>query len=49
MSEEEEEDRDFVVDVIVSHHQRVPSQIQTINEMPLYPTEEVYKSNRLCF
>ncbi|GAB1609948.1 RNA helicase aquarius [Argonauta hians] len=32
---------DFLLELLISRHQRRPSQLETINEMPLYPTEQI--------
>ena len=34
-------DRDFLIELLISRHEKRESQLQEINEMPLYPTEEV--------
>jgi intron-binding protein aquarius len=34
-------DRDFLVELLISRHEKRESQLQEINEMPLYPTEEI--------
>ncbi|XP_069675214.1 RNA helicase aquarius [Periplaneta americana] len=34
-------DRDFLLELLVSRHERRASQLQALNEMPLYPTEEI--------
>ena len=34
-------DRSLLLEVLVTHHERRPSQLQVINDTPLYPTEEV--------
>lgn len=31
----------FLLEILVSHHQRRPSQLEELNSMPLYPTETV--------
>ncbi|XP_071509741.1 RNA helicase aquarius-like [Diadema antillarum] len=43
LDEEEETslDKSFLLDLMVSHHERRISQIQSLNETPLYPTEEI--------
>ncbi|XP_071955366.1 RNA helicase aquarius-like isoform X2 [Antedon mediterranea] len=43
LSEEEETtlERSFLLNLLVSRHERRPSQIQALNETPLYPTEEI--------
>ncbi|KAF2366652.1 Intron-binding protein aquarius N-terminal [Trinorchestia longiramus] len=35
------QDRNFLTDVLVERYQRRPSQLEAINRMPLYPTEEI--------
>ncbi|XP_054758837.2 RNA helicase aquarius-like [Lytechinus pictus] len=34
-------EKTFLLDLMVSHHERRISQIQSLNETPLYPTEEI--------
>ncbi|XP_040267292.1 RNA helicase aquarius [Bufo bufo] len=34
-------DREFLLDLLVSRHERRISQIQQLNQMPLYPTEKI--------
>ena len=34
-------DRDFLVELLIARHEKRDSQLQELNEMPLYPTEEV--------
>lgn len=34
-------DRDFLLELLVSRHERRASQLQALNEMPLYPTEDI--------
>lgn len=34
-------DRDFLIELLISRHEKRVSQLREINEMPLYPTEEV--------
>ncbi|KAK3748727.1 hypothetical protein QZH41_015674 [Actinostola sp. cb2023] len=36
-----EENRDFLLEMLISRHERRLSQIDAINEMPLYPTEQI--------
>ena len=35
------EDRDYLLDVLVEKFQKRPSQIEALNDTPLYPTEQV--------
>ena len=37
----EEYSREFLLELLVSRHEKRDSQLQELNEMPLYPTEEV--------
>ncbi|XP_030854514.1 RNA helicase aquarius isoform X2 [Strongylocentrotus purpuratus] len=39
--EETTVEKTFLLDLMVSHHERRISQIQSLNETPLYPTEEI--------
>ncbi len=32
---------EFLIELLVSRHERRPSQLEALNEMPLYPTEEI--------
>ena len=34
-------DSQLLLELLVSHHERRPSQLEAINDMPLYPTEEI--------
>ncbi|XP_063231396.1 RNA helicase aquarius [Bacillus rossius redtenbacheri] len=34
-------DREFLLELLVSRHERRASQLEALNEMPLYPTEEI--------
>ncbi|XP_023721856.1 RNA helicase aquarius [Cryptotermes secundus] len=34
-------DNDFLLELLVSRHERRASQLQALNEMPLYPTEDI--------
>ncbi|XP_049959812.1 RNA helicase aquarius [Schistocerca serialis cubense] len=34
-------DRNFLLELLVSRHERRASQLEALNEMPLYPTEEI--------
>ncbi|KHJ41012.1 Intron-binding protein aquarius family protein [Trichuris suis] len=35
------EDKAFYLEVLVTNHEKYPSQLESINNMPLYPTEEI--------
>ncbi|EDO34933.1 predicted protein [Nematostella vectensis] len=37
----QEEDREFLLEMLVSRHEKRLSQIDAINDMPLYPTEQI--------
>ncbi|TRZ02669.1 hypothetical protein DNTS_024402 [Danionella cerebrum] len=39
--EESPYDKDFLLELLVSHHERRISQIEQLNQMPLYPTEKI--------
>ncbi|XP_074037324.1 RNA helicase aquarius isoform X2 [Leptinotarsa decemlineata] len=34
-------DEDFLRELLISRHERRPSQLEALNEMPLYPTEDI--------
>ena len=34
-------DPQLLLELIVCHHERRPSQLEAINDMPLYPTEQI--------
>ncbi|XP_077992997.1 RNA helicase aquarius-like [Glandiceps talaboti] len=34
-------DNEFLLELLVSRHERRPSQLEALNQMPLYPTEEI--------
>ena len=33
--------KQFLLELLVAHHERRPSQLETINNTPLYPTEDI--------
>ncbi|XP_053406236.1 RNA helicase aquarius-like isoform X2 [Mercenaria mercenaria] len=35
------QDREFLLELLVIHHERKKSQLEQINEMPMYPTEDI--------
>ncbi|KAK6179554.1 hypothetical protein SNE40_011884 [Patella caerulea] len=39
--QEEKYTTEFLLELLVSKHEKRPSQLEAINEMPLYPTEEI--------
>ncbi|XP_065833502.1 RNA helicase aquarius-like [Oscarella lobularis] len=41
MSDEDEYDKEFILEMLVSRHEKRLSQIEALNEMPIYPTDEI--------
>ncbi len=37
----DEYNTEFLMELLVSRHERRPSQLEALNQMPLYPTEEI--------
>ena len=33
--------REIILELLISRHERRPSQLEALNEMPLYPTEDI--------
>uniref|UniRef100_A0A5S6R4R1 Intron-binding protein aquarius n=1 Tax=Trichuris muris TaxID=70415 RepID=A0A5S6R4R1_TRIMR len=42
------DEKAFLLELLVTHHEKCPSQLEAINDMPLYPTEEIiWDENRV--
>ncbi|KAI9551525.1 hypothetical protein GHT06_021858 [Daphnia sinensis] len=40
-SDKDEKDKQFLMELLISRHERRASQLEALNEMPLYPTEDI--------
>ena len=39
--EDTNQPKNFLLELLIAHHEQRPSQLETINATPLYPTEEI--------